>query len=252
MLSKTLSVVLGVFLIFGFVCNVIVAEENQQISTLIKGLKKDSSISEKVRRPLGKITEKKRENIDKIRKILVNKPKIDKEYERAVKAFFDIAQSKQENIAVRYLAFASLAELKTIDNSPRLNQQRKELFINLAKGKESPRLRSEAIMGGSCLFLYCRNKEHEKYPEYFQALRELFYNKNEHYMVRASAAYPLAYFNKFSGEKKKAIKTLLDILRSMPEKEIGFQFMGRVNISLKELTGKNLYDREWEEWYSKK
>lgn len=252
MLLKNLTIVLVFFLIFDFGASAL-AEENQQIGTLIKGLKKGSSISEKVRNPLGKITKRKIEELRKIAKILRNKPKIDEEYKRAVQVIFGIAKSRQENIAIRSHAFFALAGLTKIDNYPGLNQQRKELFINSVKGDESPSLRAEIIMAGDFSFLSFRKKEHKKYPEYFQTFKELFYDKNESYMVRASAAFTLAYFNKFSGEKKKAIETLFDIMRSIPERDIkyGSRSEGRVELSLKRLTGKDFQSREkWEEWYS--
>ena len=66
MLLKRLSIVLVFFIVFGFGASAL-AEESQQIDTLIKGLKNDSSISEKPRFPLGKITKIKEENIDKKR-----------------------------------------------------------------------------------------------------------------------------------------------------------------------------------------
>jgi len=173
MLLKRLDIVLVFFLIFGFVASAL-AEENQQIGILIKRLKKGSSISEKARNPLGKITKRKIEELRKIAKILRNKPKIDEEYKRAIQVIFSIARSRQENIAVRSHAFFALAGLTKIDNSPELNQQRKELFINSVKGDKSPSLRAEIIMAGDLSFLSFRKREYKKYPEFFKHLKSSF------------------------------------------------------------------------------
>ena len=143
--------------------------------------------------------------------------------------------------------------LTAIDDFPLLDRRRTKLSIECVKGQESPLLRAEVIIVGIGQFLLLRKGNNERYPEHFQTLKELFYDASEHYMVRSSAAYPLAYFDKFSGEKEKAIETLFDIMNSVPKEESDSRFMGRVYMSLAELTGSKLYSREeWENWWEKR
>jgi len=247
-----LSIILLFFGVSLLLQNNISLAQKININTIIKSIKEGESIKEPIGPTAGEITKRKKEEMEKLETALHSKQKIDEEYKNAVGTLIQIAISNRENLLVRCKAFTVLANLKEIDNHKELNSQRKNLFINFVKNGEYPLIRAEVIIVGVGQFLLLRKNNLQKYPEYIQTLKQLFYDRNEHYMVRSSAAYPLSYFNLLSQEKEKAIRALFEIMHSIPPAQKDSRFMGRVILSLQEITGEKYQSpEEWEKWYKK-
>ncbi|GEM_PF-5483863 len=210
---------------------------SQSIENLMRDLKQPATRKKKI------------QDIVELGKLL-KKEKMGENYIKGVEILYTTAKSTQEDKIVRYWSIASLALLKKMDNLPEWDLKRKELVFNIVRGKEDPEFRAEVALFGLGIFLEERKNKLNTYSEYIRLLKRLFYDRNENYMVRSNAAPSLAVLGLLSQEKEKAIKTLFEIMHSIPPAQKDSRFMGRVILSLQEITGEKYQSpEEWERWY---